>query len=171
MMSRYFEDVTTLEQLRQQYKELLKQYHPDNENGNTGITQAINAEYDTLFTMLKDRHDRADTSSTDSKASYYNDMKYNFEEDELLREMLNKIIAFDGLNIAIVGNWVWLDGNTYPYKNELKELGFKWAREKKKWYWHSEAFRKRSRKKLSFNDICNYYGCSNVRMDRELLEA
>ena len=29
----YFKDVNTLEELRKQYKELLKKYHPDNPQG------------------------------------------------------------------------------------------------------------------------------------------
>ena len=41
----YFKNVNTLEELRKQYKELLKQYHPDNANGSTEATQEINAEY------------------------------------------------------------------------------------------------------------------------------
>ncbi len=29
-MSKYFKDVNTLEELRRQYRDLLKKYHPDN---------------------------------------------------------------------------------------------------------------------------------------------
>ena len=45
--------------------------------------------------------------------------------------------------LEIVGCWIWIDGNTYGYKDVLKEIGFKWAREKKKWHFHTEAFRKK----------------------------
>ena len=34
-----------LEELRKQYKELLKNYHPINLTGSTEATQAVNAEY------------------------------------------------------------------------------------------------------------------------------
>lgn len=54
-MNRYFSGVDTLEQLRRQYKELLKKYHPDNAGGSTEATQEINAEYDRLFKVLKDK--------------------------------------------------------------------------------------------------------------------
>ena len=53
----YFKDVNTLEELRKQYKELLKKYHPDNPQGSTEATQDINAEYDKLFRLLKDKHE------------------------------------------------------------------------------------------------------------------
>lgn len=113
---RYFKNVETLEELRKQYKELLKKYHPDNPNGSTKATQEVNAEYDNLFKVLKDRHE---------------------------------------------------------HKDALKALGFKWAREKKKWYFHTEAFRKRSHKKLSMDDIRNYYGSTEVQTEatKRLKEA
>lgn len=163
-MTKYFKDVNTLEELRKQYKELLKRFHPDNPNGSTESTQEINVEYDKLFQILKDKHDSKAADSHDNKSSY-EDMKYDFAEDEKLREVLSKIITFVGINIEIIGNWIWIDGDTYGYKDEVKAMGFKWAREKKKWYFHTEAFRKRSHKKLSIDDIRNYYGSTEVETE------
>lgn len=162
-MGKYFSNVNTLEELRKQYRDLLKKYHPDNVNGSTEATQEINAEYDRLFKMLKDRHESKTTNGNQGgDKSDYNNIKYDFSEDAKLREVLQKIINFDGINIEIVGCWIWIDGNTYGYKDTLKEIGFKWAREKKKWYFHTEAFRKRSHKKLSMDDIRNFYGSTEV---------
>ena len=165
-MSKYFKDVNTLEELRRQYRDLLKKYHPDNANGSTEATQEINAEYDRLFKALKDRHEKTADSKENNAKTDYNNMKYDFSEDAKLREALQQIITFEGINIEIVGCWIWVDGSTYAYKSMLKEIGFKWAREKKKWYFHTEAFRKRSHKKLSMEDIRNYYGSTEVETDR-----
>ena len=164
-MARYFKNVETLEQLRKQYKDLLKKHHPDN-GGNLTDMQEINAEYDRLFKVLKDRHESKSADSTENNAKTdFNNMKYDFSEDAKLREVLQQIITFEGINIEIVGCWIWVDGNTYSYKDTLKGIGFKWAREKKKWYFHTEAFRKKSRKKLSMEDIRNYYGSTEVETD------
>ncbi|MBD5497438.1 MAG: DnaJ domain-containing protein [Lachnospiraceae bacterium] len=165
-MSKYFKDVNTLEELRRQYRDLLKKYHPDNANGSTEATQEINAEYDQLFKVLKNRHESksADSKEGTAKTDFHN-MKYDFTEDAKLREVLQQIITFEYINIEIVGCWIWVDGNTYDYKDTLKNIGFKWAREKKKWYFHTEAFRKRSHKKLSMEDIRNYYGSTEVETD------
>ena len=171
-MTTYFNNVNTLEELRKQYKELLKKFHPDNPQGSTEATQEINAEYDRLFKLLKDKHEHntAGNAENGSKADF-NNMKYDFSEDQKLREVLQQIIRFVGINIEIVGCWIWVDGNTYEYKETLKELGFKWGREKKKWYFHTEAFRKRSRRKLSMDDIRDYYGSTEVETEqRELLK-
>lgn len=161
-MATYFKNVQTLEELRRQYKDLLKKYRPDNPQGSTQACQEINAEYDKLFKILKDRH-----SATENETDF-NKMKYDFGEDQKLREVLQKIINFDGINIEIVGCWIWVDGNTYEYKDALKNLAFKWAREKKKWYFHTEAFRKKSHKKLTMEDIRNFYGSTEVETERTL---
>lgn len=163
---KYFNNVSDLSELRRQYKELLKIHHPDN-GGNVADMQEINAEYDKLFKMLKDKHN---SKATDSDKTSYDNMKYDFAEDEKLREMLNKVIGFHGITLEVIGNWLWAF-DSYNYRKELKELGFRYAKNKKAWYWHSEAFRKKSRKSLSMDDIRNYYGSTEIREQRELLEA
>lgn len=172
---KYFKDISTLEDLRRQYKELLKKYHPDNANGSTEATQDINAEYDRLFKVLKDKHESKSDTTADSTAhtgSSYNANMYDWENDRSLREVLQKIINFDGIEITICGQWLWISGNTYSYKKELKEIGFKWASNKKQWYFHTDKYRKKSRKSLSMDDIRNYYGSTKVQTDSMvLLEA
>lgn len=159
----YFNNITTLEQLRKQYRDLLKIHHPDN-GGDVATMQEINAEYDKVFKILKDIHgsntDGNDNSDSNAKADY-NSMKYDFTEDVKLREMLNKVISFDGITIEVCGNWIWAF-DSYNYRKELKELGFKYARNKRAWYWHSDCFRKKSRKTLSMDDIRSYYGSTEV---------
>ncbi len=161
MNNKYFENISTLEELRKQYKESLKLHHPDN-GGNLEIMQEINAEYDRLFKFLKNQHENSNTDQDNTKSDY-NNMKYDFAEDELLREMLNRIIHFNGIDIELVGAWIWVSGNTYHHKKQLKELGFRWASQKKMWYWHSEAFKKKSRKTLSMDEIRNYYGSTEIK--------
>lgn len=160
----YFNNINTLEALRKQYKELLKIHHPDN-GGNVANMQEINAEYDRLFKLLKDKHESgsADCKEDNAKTDY-NSMKYDFTEDAKLREMLNKIISFEGITIEVCGNWIWAF-DSYNYRKELKELGFRYAKNKKAWYWHSDAFRKRSHKSLSMDAIRNYYGSTEIETE------
>lgn len=99
-------------------------------------------------------------------------MKYNFEEDAMLREMLNTVIHSSDITIEIIGQWIWISGNTYPHRKELKEMGFRFAGKQKSWYWHSETFRKRSNKVLSMSEKRNRYGSTAVHtVHGELLEA
>ena len=175
-MKKYFINVETLEQLRRQYKELLKKFHPDNANGSTEATQEINAEYDKLFKVLKDGHESKSADSNRNTASNakadYNSNTYDWENDKALREVLQKIINFNGIEIDLIGAWIWIDGNTYPYKESLKEYGFRWSQQRHKWYWHDGEFRRHGNNKLSYLDIQKMYGSTSVHTIKwELLEA
>ena len=57
-MSKYFKNVTSYENLKSQFKELLKANHPDN-GGDVEVMKEINCEYDALFKIWKDRHEKA----------------------------------------------------------------------------------------------------------------
>lgn len=92
-------------------------------------------------------------------------MKYDFSEDEKLREVLQAIIHLSDITIEVCGSWIWISGNTYQHKTELKEHSFKFASKKKQWYWHSEAFRKKGKKTLSMSDIRNYYGSTEIQTE------
>lgn len=169
-MKAYFNNVQTLDELRKQYRDLLKKYHPDN-GGSEEAAKEINAEYERLFKILKDKHARQENnkadSNTESNKTFYDNMRYDFSEDSLLREMLQKVIHFSDITIEIIGNWIWIGGNTYQYRKDLKDFGFKFAGKKKCWYWHSDGFRKRSHKVLSMDDIRNYYGSTEVETDKQ----
>lgn len=162
-MTKYFKNVETIEELRRQYKDLLKCYHPDN-GGNEEIMKAINVEYEQLFKTLKNRHE----SKASSTGSTHKESFYNFEEDEKLREILNKVINFEGITIEICGLFIWVSGNTYQYKKDFKAFGFKWASQKKMWYWTPETYIKKSRKALSMEDIRSYYGSTEVKTESKL---
>lgn len=167
MKKNYFVNVETLEELRRQYKNLLKKYHPDNAGGSVEITQAINAEYADLFNVLKDIHEKEEAGK-DFQSDYSKNM-FDFENDEALRDVLSRIINFN-MDIEIIGAWIWCF-NSYHYKNELKEMGFRYAPKKKAWYFHTDKFKKSSRKDLSIDDIRNYYGSTKIENDKKLLEA
>ena len=164
----YFKSINTLEELRKQYRDLLKIHHPDN-GGNVSDMQEINTEYDRLFKVLKDKHE---SKSADGKESAYSKNMYDWKNDKALRDVLEKIIHFNGIEINLVGAWIWLDGNTYQYKEELKGIGFKWSKNRKKWYWNNGEYIGRGNKKISFSQIENKYGSTKFRtQNKVLLEA
>lgn len=120
----WFTNITSVTELRNQYKKLLIRYHPDN-NPNvdtTNIMQEINAEYDKLISCLKETDD-----------SYPKDS--SFSEDEL-KTVLKEVVKLKAdITIEIVGSWIWIYGDTYSIKNQLKNLKFRWASRKKMWCW------------------------------------
>jgi curved DNA-binding protein CbpA len=147
-MNKWFKEATTVEELRKQYRELLKKYHPDNENGSVEATQEINAEYDRLFSIL-------------SKESRADDNSYAYEENERFKTILNEITAFN-MTVEIIGSWIWCF-HCYPYKEQLKELGFTWCSKKKAWVWHDEPYHKYHREEIPLSRIRAKYGSQTVK--------
>ena len=150
---KYFNNPQTLEELRKQYKQLAKQYHPDL-GGSTADMQGINNEYDNLFQLLKNAHNKSENATT----SIEQDTQYN----EVFKDIISKIIHFADVEIEIIGTWVWVSGNTYKYKTQLKELNFKWCKNKNAWTWHNDSYHKRSKQQYSLDDLRNMFGNEKV---------
>lgn len=149
-MKKWFKDVSTVEQLRKRYRELLKMYHPDNENGSVEITQEINSEYDRLFAILSEEEQTDEQSSTCDKTA----------ENKAFKEVINRIININA-DIEIIGSWVWVHGG-YEYRELLKSVGFKYAPKKKCWCWHYGEYCRRSKREISLDEIRQKYGSEKV---------
>lgn len=140
-----------LNELKEQYRELAKQHHPDC-GGTLEDMQEINSEYETLSKVLA--HAENDFSDEQQQAE---------ADAEKYRDIINKLIHFPGLNIEICGRWIWVSGNTYPARTVLKESGFYWASKKHEWYWHTPEDKSHSRKDWSMDKIRNVYGSQVIK--------
>lgn len=61
----YFYNITSLSDLKKQYRALVKNNHPD-KGGNISVMQAINNEFEQLYNIWKDRKETADTTGYDN---------------------------------------------------------------------------------------------------------
>lgn len=153
---KYFKNARTLEELKKQYKKLAKEFHPDLNNGTTNeIMKAINAEYDELFERVKNFHVNAEGEAYE---------KATTETSEEFKEIINSIINFN-IDIEIIGTWVWCF-NSYEYRAQLKELGFKYAAKKQAWCWHTGEYKPRKSRK-SLDEIRETYGSDKIKSKKE----
>ena len=144
----YFEKVATIDELKKAYRKLAFKHHPD-KGGDEATMKAVNAEYEQLFKEL-------------NIAGTTGESKYNLNDG--FREMIDKIINLDGLEIEICGLWVWVSGNTREHKDALKEAGFYWASKKKMWYWRPEEAKIRRSSGIKDMDyIRTMYGSETVK--------
>lgn len=168
-MIKWFKNCQTAESIKERYKNLVKQYHPDVSNyDSTAEMQEINAEFEEVFNKYKNFHE-----SVDGKI-YHEDVKEeagNPNEAREFMEIINSLAGCDGIKIQLVGRWIWLEGNTYSHKELISSLGFKWAGKKKAWYWHKLEDACHNRKKMSLEDIKAKYGCKVFRADGKPLIA
>jgi len=114
----YFKNVTSLNDLKKEYRKLAKQYHPDcNMRDTNQVMKDINKQYKLLFEKLK--------NTTDNENNQYENV-YTF------MNIINELIKYENMNIDIVGSWIWIDGNVYEIKDKSKETGSKLSGNKRK---------------------------------------
>lgn len=157
------EDLKDVNTLRAAYKRLLIKYHPDNnKNDTTGMMQEINAEYDLLFQQLKDTYEHSDNYK---KQTDRQKQAYDWEKDKQLRAIIVALSKFAGLEIELCGTWVYVRGETYPYRKELKVLGMNYNRQKKCWIIHFDDYYKYHKKSVSMSHIRDKYGSVIIQTD------
>ena len=163
MKKNYFVNVNSIEELKKQYRRLAFRYHPDREGGNEEIFKMINNEYEELFKELSKKSNK-EAKKEDTKKTNTEDIK-----NDNFRNIINALINYaDGIEIDIVGSWVWVYGNTYKIKEILKMLGFRWSANKKKWYYAQDlGTKKRGYSKYNYNQIKNIYGCEKVNTENK----
>jgi len=139
MRLNYFQPpLDTLDQLKTQYRQLAKRYHPDMPTGNTATMQAVNAEYAYLLSNYArqdawDRQTSAHNMGRKSAADYHNIDTVA----ETLRQKIEAALNLDGVTVELCGLWIWVTGNTKPHRATLGKdgLGFKFARDKCAWFY------------------------------------
>ena len=93
-MSKYFKNVKSFSDLKSQFKVLLKANHPDN-GGDAEVMKEINAEYDVLFSVWKNRQEEVTGTKVNETA--------------------------DGTRSEFYTEFGW-KGKNYDYKRSLKEV-------------------------------------------------
>jgi hypothetical protein len=149
-----FKDCTNIDDIKNIYRKLVKQYHPDiNKNVDDSIIKEINSQYDRA---IKDLKDKKSTKKADSQVY----------EAEIFKDIVTQLIKFNDIEIEICNWYIWLSGNTRPIKDLLKSLKFRWAARKKQWYYRPDWCFSRNRKEWSMEQIRSTYGSKKYENDK-----
>lgn len=147
----YFKNINDLSLLRKLYYKLALIHHPDR-GGDIRIMQEINNQYEAYSKRL-----------IAGNSDFSNLRKvYENEVSEELKNKINQVISLESITIEVIGGWLWITGNTYPLKDQLKELAFKFSRNKTAWYWHSSNYIKMGKKQFSMSGIRELWGSVEI---------
>ena len=152
MKTNYFSNCKSLEEVKKHYKNLAFIHHPDR-GGETERMQQINAEYESI---MKNPSFAFSNQSEEEQAEF---IKYP--------EIINQIIGLNGIVIELIGNWIWLSGNTYPHREQLKKIGFYFASKKVMWYYRPEDYKSSNTKPKSIEEIKLKYGVDVIDNRKE----
>jgi len=143
--------ITDLDSLKQEYRKLALIYHPD-KGGTTAQFQELQNEYDKL-------RDKILSGSTLSEEEKENEIVI----DEAIRNAINAVINLEGINIQLIGKWVWCSGLTYPVRTVFSSAGFKPIKKDNIFYWVYKGVESKSRGGTDFNDIVKKYGSTPIK--------
>jgi DnaJ domain len=136
-------DNVTPEDIKLAYRRACMKFHPDRNPAGLQMMQAINAAYVALENF---------TGTVETGNGYA----------DFLSAAINAVIACPGLVIEVVGNWVWVSGDTKPHKEILKAAGFRWASKKAMWNFRPDEWRSYNRQENSIDEIRALYGSQQI---------
>ena len=153
----------TLEEAKSLYRKLARQYHPDF-GGDEETMKALNAEYaqftaDFARTNARRRQTEAHKEGRKSAADFHDLDGLNEEIKQTIEAILNNC---PGVELEIMGLWLWATGNTKPHKETLKANGFKWAPKKEGQPWFKAFVPSRNREKRTLDEIREMHGTTRV---------
>ena len=71
---------------------------------------------------------------------------------------MESVINLPGINIELVGKWIWISGNTYPIKEALKSANFIFIKKDQTPFWVFKGVESTGRGKMSLDEIKSKYG-------------
>ena len=156
-MQNFFKDCSTLQEVKDLYRQLAKQYHPD-KGGDLVTMQAINNQYSqAIATIAKGgKFTEAESEAEILKAEAY-------------QEAVNKVINLEGINLELVGSWLWITGETKQHAAILKSepARFNWAKKKtdfSAWFFRTDQYKTSNKgQKMTLDQIRNKYGSQTIK--------
>ena len=148
--TRFFADCATVEAIKKTYKKLAMQHHPDL-GGDAEIMKDLNNQY---HEALK----ACDGVETDGHTYSY---KANVEQE--IMDKLNALLKLEGLEIDLIGCWLWIAGKTRENKEALKELSCRWHSKRKLWFYKPADWKSRRYSKGSLDDLAAKYGSEKFK--------
>jgi curved DNA-binding protein CbpA len=164
----FVKDYASMEELRSHYRELCFLYHPDKHPEDkakyTALFQKMANEYDEFLKDFIPGENRKE-----SKKSEQYRREYNFDSESALGKVIADLMQYPGLVIEICGSWIWLTGDTFRHKDNIKKMGFRWQDKKKSWYFAGYDFKPKKSKIMDMDHIRQRYGSLEIETGEPLL--
>jgi len=161
----YFSGKTQVADIKKHYRDLAFIYHPDLHQDRfdyyNAIMTAVNAEY--LEALARaDRQTSVDENGKEH--TYY----YSQKVEQAIIDKIDELVKLRMVDVEIwlVGTWVWVDGNTRPYKDQLGKNGLKlsWHSKRKMWYFKQSPYRT-TYSNQSFGSLKAKYGADRYESE------
>jgi hypothetical protein len=156
MKVNWFAGLETVEDIKAHYRRLAMQHHPDRPGGDTAKMQDINEQY---HAALKACHGQT-SHDTEGKEHTY---RYNYDVEQAVIDKLYEILRIKmDAKVFLIGTWIWIQGDTKPVKDQLKEIGCLWHGKRQMWYWRQQQYRSKY-SGADMGTLAWRYGCKEFQ--------
>jgi hypothetical protein len=157
----FFHGFTSVNEIKKEWRRLCFLHHPD-VGGDTATMQQVNRQY---HEALSRANGQTAAGGDGKDHTYY----YNQEREQAVMDKVDELLQkkLAGIEILLVGTWVWVTGDTRPVKDSLKEAGLSWHSKRGMWYWHTPQYKWTYNAKATFSDICETYGVERMQGSRQ----
>lgn len=150
---RYFENCTTLDEAKKQYRKLAIELHPDTSKRDSA-KEFI--EMQSQFEKFKPKTEKFKGEEESHNAQFFMTII-----DDLMKIAL--------IEFELCGSFIWISGNTKAAKEEIKAVKnelFKpamWHSKKLMWFFSPSNYKRTGGKELSIEEIRNKYGSETFK--------
>ena len=151
-MTTFFKGIKTFKELKDSYRKLAQKLHPDKETGNHDQFVKMQAEYENMFKKMKD-------GKFDSEFEFKQHTTVNYD----FKDIIDKLIFVDGIDIEICGSWIWVwnvKWNEKEKHEQLKAIGLTFAKGKKALCYKGTV--SKFRKNMTMEQIRNEFGSEKL---------
>lgn len=151
------DNIRTLEELKKAYHRLCLKLHPD-VGGSDDEMKILNAEYEQLFERVKNIHVNKDGETYEKETQ---------ETPEEFQWLIAELLKLDGIEIEIIGCFIWVSGDTKSHRERLKTLGFRWHSKKQCWYKSPDNYRRWGSGEYTMEDIRMMYKTIKINRNQQ----
>lgn len=155
-MQNYFQGCNTLQEVKELYRTLAKENHPD-KGGNLQTMQEINKQYTkAINTIAKGGKFTAEEAEAE------------ILQAEAYQQAVNKVVNLEGCKLELIGSWLWITGDTKPHAATLKAdpAKFVWAKKKTDftaWFFRTAEYKTSNKgQKMGLDAIRTKYGTQTI---------
>lgn len=141
----YFAHLHTVEDIKSHYRKLAMEHHPDH-GGDLATMQELNRQYQEAL------------KACDGQEKDGHSYRYMPDIEQELMDKLLELLKLRSLEIALIGYWIWVSGDTKPNKDALKALGLQWHSKRTCWYYKPQGWKHSHQSKGSLSDLARKYG-------------
>ena len=148
-MTNFFQSCETLQQVKDLYRTLAKENHPD-KGGNLQTMQEINNQYSRAIATIA-RGGKFTAQEAEAEIL----------QAEAYQEAVNKVVNLEGCKLELIGSWLWITGDTKQHAAILNSdpARFNWAKKKtdlSAWFFRTAEYKTSNKgQKMSIEAIRN----------------